>query len=303
MRPRLELPLPRGYRSLEILAYHGRDPLSASERVEGATIFKPVHLAGGPVRLAIGVGDAGVAVVRADRHLDAADEAQALRVAARMLGLSIDPSAFEAALAAGSPLAQHVALRPGLRIPLTADPWEALCWAIIGQQINLVFAAALRRAMVELAGRAHGDMRVHPRPAEVAALSVEALAALRFSRAKAGYLVDAARLVASGAVDLDAIGALDAAGAEAALVALRGIGPWTARYVMLRGFGMADVAPIGDSGLAAGLQFLLGLSERPDAVAQEALMAAFRPHRSLVTAHLWAGLTSPRPSPSSAGPG
>lgn len=297
------LALPPFYRAAEVLAYHGRDPLSLSEGVAGSTIRKALRLGGEPLRLEISLED-GVAVLRADRELDRGEAATVRRVAERMLGLGGDPARFEASLAAGDPIAAIVAARPGLRIPLTADPWEALCWAVIGQQINLTFAASLRRELVQIAGTPYGEgMRAHPGPAEVAALEPEALTARRYSRSKASYLVGTARRIADGSFNLDAVGTLPMPEAEAALKALHGIGPWTARYILLRGFGFADVAPIGDSGLATGLQRAFGLDERPDIRAQEAAMQAYSPHRSLVTAHLWAALTSPRPSPSPAATG
>ncbi|MCX5514555.1 DNA repair protein [Kaistia algarum] len=294
MPAKLELALPARYRAAEILAYHGRDALSVSERVAGAVIVKPLRLGGEPVLFEIDLSAGDVAILRTDRDLEALEEAQALHVAGRMLGLASDPDGFERLVAADPRVAGLVGMRTGLRIPLTADPWEAVCWAVIGQQINLTFAAALRRALIERAGVVHGrqGLHLHPTPAQVAELDPAELATMRFSRSKASYLVGAARSIAQGELDIAAISALPAGEAEAALVALRGIGPWTARYILLRGFGSPDVAPVGDSGLATGLQRLFGLAERPDIAAQEAAMAVFAPHRSLATAHLWASLTS-----------
>jgi len=288
----LELPLPAGYCAAEILAYHGRDPASVSERVDGAVLVKPLRLGGGPAEIAIDLSAGAVAMLRADRELDAAEAGEVRRIAGRMLGLASDPEGFAYIAERSEAGAALAALRPGLRIPLTANIWESICWAVIGQQINLTFAAALRRAMIERAGVPAGrsGLRLHPGPAEVAALVPGDLTALRFSRSKAAYLIDVARLVADGTVDLAAIASLPAAEAEAALVSLRGIGPWTARYILLRGAGHADIAPVGDSGLATALQRLLGLAARPDIAAQEAAMQAFSPHRSLATTHLWASL-------------
>lgn len=284
----IAVPLPAGYRAADTLAYHGRDAASVSERVTGVLIEKPLLLASGTALLALDLADAGRAVARFDRPLAGGERDAAAAIVGRMLGLTSDAAGFEA-LPAASPLASA---RPGLRIPLTATVFEAVCWAVIGQQINLAFAGALRRAMIGLAGTPHATsgLLAHPEPAAVAALDPAALAALRFSRAKARYLVEVSAAVAAGAPSLDDLARSDAPSAEAALTALTGIGPWTARYILLRGFGFADIAPVGDSGLATGLQRLLGLDARPDIKAQETAMQAFAPHRSLATAHLWASL-------------
>lgn len=281
------VPLPARYRVADTLAYHGRDPLSLSERVEGMRFEKPLWLPGGMALLSLEI-NGHAAVARFDRVLDEAERIEATHIVERLLGLSSDPDGFEA-LAASAKLA---AARPGLRIPLTATLFEAVCWAVIGQQINLTFAATLRREMIALAGTLHpgSGLLAHPEPAAVAALDPADLAARRFSRSKARYLVETSAAIAAGMPSLEDLTAAGPDAAEAALTALRGIGPWTARYILLRGFGFPDVAPVGDSGLATGLERLYGLGTRPDIAEQEAAMRAFAPHRSLATAHLWASL-------------
>jgi DNA-3-methyladenine glycosylase II len=289
------LPLPRGYDAAYTLAYHGRDAASSSERVDGAVIVKPLLIAGGVLILAIDLGASSseaVAHIRLDRPVSAELQATIVERVSRMLGLASDVEGFEAFMASHPHGAATVGRRAGIHLPQTADPFEALCWAIIGQQINLTFTATLRREVVDLAGVRHAatGMVAHPGAVEVAALDPAALTARRFSRSKARYLIGAANRIADGSLNLAGLAHATPAEAEVALVSLHGIGPWTARYIMLRGLGFPDVAPIGDSGLATALQRLHGLPARPDAAAQEALMQSFSPYRSLTTAHLWAGL-------------
>ena len=281
------LKLPADYRAADTLAYHGRDGASLSERVIGQRFEKVLALEDGPALLSLEFGP-GEAVARFDRQLAGFERDVAAAILIRLLGLAADAPGFEALPAA----ATLAAARPGLRIPLTATVFEAVCWAVIGQQINLTFAAALRREVIALAGTPHAPsgLIAHPGPEAVAALDPALLTARRFSRSKARYLVETAAAIAAGAPSLEGLEGADAASVEAALTALTGIGPWTARYILLRGFGHPDVAPIGDSGLAAGLQRLNGLAARPNAAEQEEAMRAFAPHRSLATAHLWASL-------------
>jgi len=167
--------------------------------------------------------------------------------------------------------------------------FDALCWGIIGQQINVKFACALRRDMVELAGEKIGDMQTHPTPDQVANIDIAALTARRFSGSKAKYLIGAAQAVAGGKLDIENLGERSAIAAEKALTAQHGIGTWTARYVLMRS-GFADAAPVGDSALATALQRLHQLPERPDADQTARLMSVFAPHRSLATMHLWTSL-------------
>jgi len=180
-----------------------------------------------------------------------------------------------------------VGKRRGLRVPTIPTGFDGLCWAIIGQQVNVKFAAALRREILNLAGEKIDNMRAHPTPERVVDLGAERLAKLRYSRAKAEYLVGAAREVANGRLAIEGLPDSSAVAAEKQLTSIRGIGKWTARYTMLRG-GFADAAPAGDSALATVLQRVHKLKARPDSEHVEKLMRDFAPHRSLATCHLWA---------------
>jgi len=207
-----------------------------------------------------------------------------------MLGLTSDVANFEARSRQDAKIAKLIAPRRGLRVPLIATNFDGLCWAIVGQQINVKFAASLRREILDLAGmEAGGGMRAHPDPGRVANLDPKVLAARRFSRQKIDYLLGAASAVARGDLDVEGLTAGSARAAEKKLTAIRGIGTWTARYVLLRG-GFSDSAPVGDAALAAALQRAHGLEERPNAEGAERLMRDFSPHRSLATIHLWASL-------------
>ncbi|HEY2011456.1 MAG TPA: Ada metal-binding domain-containing protein [Rhizomicrobium sp.] len=275
------LQLPAGYRAKEILAYHARDPQSVSEKSEGNRIWKALHTADGPAVIEISI-ETGQGWVKVHAGHRLGREAMAILhgAALRVLGLSLDVSQFETRHAA------FIAPRRGLRLPLLPTGFDALCWGIIGQQINVKFASALRREIVELAGEKIGDMKAHPTPERVADIGVPALATRRYSRSKAQYLIDAAQAVAEGRLDIENLGDGSAIAAEKALTSQRGIGTWTARYVMLRG-GFADAAPVGDSALATALQRLHRLPERPDADETARLMSRFAPHRSIATMHLW----------------
>jgi len=287
------LDLPASYRAGDALAYHGRDPLSLTERVEGTTLYKAMVVAGTGVVLEMAFEPGAVRCRVA--WPEAPDPALAAPVRARvlrMLGLGAEPEAFEAFVGQGDPaFTALIAPRLGLRIPLTADVWESLVWAILGQQVNLAFAYTMRRRLTErCGGELHLGLRAHPTPEAVAALDPAELAPLQFSRNKADYVVGVARLVASGALLLEAFPAGAAEDAAAQLSAVRGIGPWTTHYVLMRGCGFPDCVPIGDAGLTLALQRHYGLDHRPGPKETAQLMAPFAPHRSLATFHLWASL-------------
>ncbi len=278
---RFTLPMPPGLRVQDVLAFHGRDGQSVSERVVGNRLCKAFMCEGRASVLTLVFGDqVEVSLVGAT---GAKAMARAHGAALRLLGWQGDPAAFEGAhpeLARG---------RKGLRVLLTLDPFEALVWAILGQQVNLAFAYALRRDLVRLVGiPAEEGLIAHPDAAHLVALDAADLQALRFSRRKAEYLLHAAAEVAAGRLRLE--DRATATGAARDLLALRGCGPWTTQYVLMRGLGFSDCVPVGDAGLTLALQRWFGLDTRPDGPETLHLMTPFAPHRSLATFHLWASL-------------
>ncbi|MDR1010465.1 MAG: hypothetical protein LBM04_04975 [Opitutaceae bacterium] len=168
----------------------------------------------------------------------------------------------------------------------------------MGQQITLAFAFTLRRRLVERAGTPIAGSGLHapPTPQAIAALAPADLLAIQFSRQKAAYLISAARLIAGGQLDIENLSTLSATRAERTLLALRGLGPWSVNYIMMRALGFADCVPYGDTGLTSGLKTLFNLAIRPDAAVTRRLMHPFSPHRTLATAHLWQ-LIQPQPRP------
>ena len=287
------LRLPPHYREQEILGFYARDTESVSEQVGPKALRKATLIGGRPALLEV-VFEAGAAHCA----IDGANGYSGHRAVMRMLGLDSDATAFERQFSSEADFGALIAKQRGLRIPLTPLPWEALAWAIMGQQISLKAAVSLRRSLISAYGRRHeSGLRAHPAADVVAPLASDDLRALGFSRSKAEYLIAAAQAVASGTVPLDAWagnrGSVSALRAARVLSSVRGIGPWTVQYVFLRGFGYADCLPAGDAGLAQGLERLTG--ERPAEPAIRTLMARFAPYRSLATCHVWASLKGEHP--------
>ncbi len=258
-----------------------RDPHSLTERWVDDTYTCVVRLAGEPALLTLRF---------ADHHVHVTTTCEAVnshRVVAGLLGLRQDAEGFFR-LARKLSLGRLVRERGGLRISQTHSVFEGLLWAIIGQQINFPFACQLRRRLYELAGTPVAEgLIAPPTPESVAALKPTALIARQFSRQKAAYVIDTARLVASGSLDLENLATASATTAERIFLAVRGLGPWSVNYLMMRALGFADCVPCGDTGVTSGLQRLFDLEARPDVDATRRLMKVFSPHRSLATAHLW----------------
>jgi AraC family transcriptional regulator of adaptative response / DNA-3-methyladenine glycosylase II len=275
----------------------GRDPQSLTERFENDRYTSAIQLGDGPAILTLELTEREARVTVAPvpaLSSTASPSGAAARTAVEthglvvgLLGLDQDAAAF-ARLARKLGLARLVAGRPELRISQTPSVFDGLIWSIIGQQINFAFACVLKRRLIERAGvKLPNGLYAPPTPAAVAALEPADLLPLQFSRSKADYVISTARRVAAGELKLDALREMSATRVERTLLAVRGLGPWSVNYIMMRALGFPDCVPLGDTGVTSGLEAALKLDERPDLDATRRLMSVFSPYRSLATAHLW----------------
>ena len=274
--------LPQGYPLGYLRRALSRDLHSAHERLIGDAYTAALHLSSGPAGLTLRLAPTAI---HAEISAGSAVEAHAIVIG--LLGLDQDAAAF-ARLAKKLGLARLVAGRPELRISQTVSVFDGVLWCIIGQQINFPFACMLKRRLFERTGTLlPNGLYAPPTPAAVAALDPKELLPLQFSRQKADYVIAIARLISQGQLDLASLRSLSATRAERTLLAIRGLGPWSVNYLMMRALGFADCVPYGDTSVTSNLQALFKLKERPDIDTTRRLMAVFAPYRSLATNQLW----------------
>lgn len=203
-----------------------------------------------------------------------------------------------AALPEREPLAAQLldAFR-GLPLVQVGSPFEALSWAILGQQINIAFAYRLKRRFVEQFGQQLAyEGRAYfafPSPERVAVLAHdEHLLPLQFSRQKSRYVIALAQAICDGRLDLDALSMLDDEEALARLQEQVGVGRWTAEYALLRGYGRRDMIPAGDAGLKAAVGVHLGLPGNASEAQVRELAEGWRPYRGELAFMVWFALNA-----------
>ena len=167
---------------------------------------------------------------------------------------------------------------PGLRRREAGFP--GLCAIVCGQQLSTASAAAIRDRLFAAFDPFHHDAVRLARPAKLARLGL--------SRPKIKSIKAIGHAIAKGAIDLDSVSRMDADKAHAALVALHGIGPWTADIYLLFCLGHADAWPAGDLALQEAARMALGLRRRPDAKQMAKLAEPWRPWRGVAAHLLWA---------------
>ena len=241
-----------------------------------------MRLPAGPAAIRLEVGAASV-----EAHLwvaEPTDLAMALQRCRWLLDLDTDLSAVEDHLRTDPHLAPSLRANPGLRVPGHVDGFEVAVRAVVGQQISVAGARTILGRLVREYGEAVADA---PQPLTHLFPSPEGLAGadperLPMPRSRGRALVAVAVAVARGEVVLDR--SVDLPDARRALLALPGIGPWTADYIALRALGDPDVFMGTDLGVRQGLA-RMGLGDSGSDVFQR-----WSPWRSYALMHVWKSL-------------
>ena len=245
---------------------------------------RTLRLPGGPGVVEVVPRDDHVrATLRVERQADLDAAVAACR---HVLDLDADPRAHRDVLAADPALAPLVAATPGMRAPGTVDPAESAVRAVLGQQVSLAAARTLARRLVEACGPPLAEPAgplTHVFPAPAAIADERVLAAIGMPGARQRTLHALCSSLAAGDLVLDE--RADPAGVREDLLAIPGIGPWTADYIALRALGDADAFPAGDLGLRRSAR-ALGLPD--DTAGLEAHSERWRPWRRYAAHYLWA---------------
>jgi AraC family transcriptional regulator of adaptative response / DNA-3-methyladenine glycosylase II len=212
---------------------------------------------------------------------DARDLAPATERTRRLLDADCDPQTVDEALAEDAALAPLVRDEPGLRVPGQLDGAEMAVQTVLGQQVSLAAARTATARLVEDHGEAlglegsHAVTRLFPAMATLARLDPETLP---MPRTRGRALVGLAGALDAGEVRLDR--STDRAETRAALLALPGIGPWTADYVAMRALGDPDAFLPTDLGVRHAAT-RLGIDDLGDR------HESWRPWRSYALMRLW----------------
>jgi AraC family transcriptional regulator of adaptative response / DNA-3-methyladenine glycosylase II len=256
------------------------------EQVQDGVFRRVIALDGaqGSVSVRPGPGEKLLATIRFPRLTALPKIIARLR---RVFDLSADPRAIGEALSTDKKLAPLIAARPGLRVPGAWDGFELAIRAVLGQQIPVSAAARLAGRLVAEYGtplKATAGALTHAFPTPRALAAAEIASGMPRTRART------IRALSQAVLDdpdlLETTSDLDTAVAR--LVAIPGIGLWTAHYIALRQLREPDAFPAADVGLLRAMADKSG--SRPTAPELEARSQAWRPFRAYAAQHLWTSL-------------
>ena len=208
----------------------------------------------------------------------------------RLVGLSVDLSPF-ASMAAPDPLLGPLAARMrGLKPPRFPTVFEALVNGIACQQLSLAVGIQLLNRLAADRGKAVSDRpdgpRAFPDPEALACRDTDDVKRHGFSTTKARTIIEVAQAVVADRLDLEVLQELEDGAAVERLTSLRGVGRWTAEYVLLRGLGRLHIFPGDDVGAHNKLRHLFRTDTALDYDAVHRLVARWHPYAGLVYFHL-----------------
>jgi len=268
-----------------------RRPDNEVDRWDGETYRRVLSLNGRPVGVAVtqmGPPDVprlqvtvtGVPAKRAESSVTAALN--------RMLGLQTSLSGFYRLAKTDRRLRILAQRFRGLKPPRFPTLFEALANAIACQQITLTMGIRVLNGLAQTYGPSINGSGIHafPQPTALARLEADELRRFKLSRQKAFALTELSCAIVDRSVDLEYLAALDDEAALTRLLQFRGVGRWTAEYVLLRGLGRIHIFPGDDVGARNNLKRWLGLKKPLDYEGTQRLLAKWKPYAGLIYFHL-----------------
>ncbi|NIJ54116.1 DNA-3-methyladenine glycosylase family protein [Dyadobacter arcticus] len=292
---RILIPIPALFSFDECLWFLNRNYDDCLHVIKGNAIFKTLEIGGEVILIRIREKAAFLEVTILQGRASAENKAYLTDYVFEWFDMRHSIQPFYDLLIADGRFAYMTEAYKGLRLIGISNLFEAICWCIIGQQINLSFAYKLKRRLVERFGietEQDGDVyHVFPAAEILSAANVDELKAIQFSQKKAEYIIGIANAFANGALSKKFLLDLpDFDSRKKALTDHKGIGIWTANYVLMKCLREPGGIPHGDVGLLNALSNHDIIKDRGEAGKIQALFDQYQGWESYLVFYLWRSL-------------
>ena len=296
----VELPLPELFDFTVCLDYMARSSSECLYRLHEAGVERLLPIGGKQrlIRISCPPSTGKTGRLKLERlygePLTRRDQAELARYVSDWFDLELDLAPFYRLGGEDPLLAPLIQRFHGLRIVGIPDLFEALCWAIVGQQVNLAFAYTLKQRLTETYGTeliwAGNRYLMFPSAERLAQAPHEELCGLQLTRNKARAIAEVAERLATGEVSREGLLALGPQAARERRMKLRGIGPWTADYVGMRCLQDRTAFPVADVGLQNAVRHMAGLDRKPTMAELAELSVPWAGWEAYATFYLWRAL-------------
>jgi len=288
------LQTPREFDFSQCLRFLNRNHHECLHRIDGDNWIKMVKLAGEPVIVRVSKSSNCLRLAPLNTSLSPDQQSGLISYIREVFDLDRDLRPFYDQLNQDQVIGSLCQNYYGLRLLGIPDLFEALCWCIIGQQINLTFAYKLKRRLVEARGESLNfegiNYRLFPTPLAIARMSEKDFTGWQYSGSKAAYLVGIAREIQQGDITRDQLLVMTPEEAYNRLLQLKGIGPWSAQYVMMKCLRINTAFPVEDVGLQNAVRIQMRVDTKPSLQELVGFGNRWNPWQAYATFYLWHSL-------------
>lgn len=291
----IEIYPPKEFNFDECLIFLGRSGLEVLHQIKGGSVYKLLKVEESLILCKIGFRNDAINVEFLIGPLSRSSRKKAAEYIWEWFDLEQDLREFYQMASHDRVLKKLVHKYYGLRVIGLPDLFEALVWAVIGQQINLTFAYTLKKRFVEQFGESltfEGQTYwLFPSFEKIASIGVDDLRSLQFTGRKAEYIIGIAKAMVKGELSKKSLlQKEDYQQTKQLLLKIRGVGEWTADYVLMKCLHYPSSFPVADVGLHNGLKNLLGLERKPTVEEIKEYAIEWEGWQAYATFYLWRSL-------------
>lgn len=291
----IEIYPPKEFSFEECLLFLGRSDLEVLHQIKEGFVYKLINVNEALILCKIGFVNSSLKVQFPISNTSSKDRQKVAEFIWEWFDLEQDLSEFYQMASQDKILKNLAHNYYGLRIMCIPDLFEALVWAILGQQINLTFAYTLKKRFVEQFGNSlayeEDTFWIFPSFETIASLNVDDLRELQITTRKAEYIIGIAKAMKDSKLSKELL--LEEKNYQQikkSLLTIRGIGAWTADYVIMKCLHYTSAFPISDVGLHNALKNLLRLERKPTIEEIEEYAANWEGWQAYATFYLWRSL-------------
>ena len=291
---KIHLPVPREFNYVLNLQYLQRSPKELLHVIEKDHVLKAVKHQDEKILFRIRSGDQKLIIEFLNGEPSPVGKTFVRNYVVEWFDLETDLKPFYKMASADKLLKDLVTKFHGYRIIGQPDLFESIVWAVLGQQINLQFAYALKHRFVEKFGERlvwnNESYYLFPQPHLVANLTDDVLLPLQFSRQKSKYSIGIAQAFANGEVSKEKLTGMTLTEAKEYLMKIKGIGNWTANYALMKTFRYPDAFPLEDAGIHNAIKNLKRMDRKPTLDEVRKVFKKYKGWEAYATLYLWKSL-------------